>query len=256
MSSSSPSNQQQQQQNDQEKGSKPTKDFVDESSLKLFPERRGDFKFRERWKQIFMFTPDRYRTRCERYVMNAVENSHLVKLMMAALKSSGCEIDVRRHISCDYCARGVTGGYDPTLNQIVVCYNRCNKSMIQGILSHEMLHMFDYCRANFDFDNIRHVACSEIRAANLMHCSIISGMLSGTVSPFNLAKAHAQCVKQKAVASILAVRPEMASEEGWKIVDSVFDVCYNDLEPVGRRIRARSDDPRRAYRERYLMGYD
>ncbi|CAG2184038.1 unnamed protein product, partial [Oppiella nova] len=76
----------------------------------------------------------------------------LVKLMMSALKSHGCEVDIRRHISCECCSSEVTGGYDPHLNQVVICQNRIwNKGIIRGILSHEFLHMFDYCRAKFDF---------------------------------------------------------------------------------------------------------
>lgn len=39
--------------------------------------------------------------KCEQNVYKCVMNSPLVKLMMGALKSSGCEIDIRRHISCE-----------------------------------------------------------------------------------------------------------------------------------------------------------
>ena len=73
------------------------------------------------------------------------------------------EINLRNHFSCEYCAKEVTGGYDPTLNQIVICYNRCGKAFTQGVLSHELIHMFDYCRAEMDFNNIEHIACSEVR---------------------------------------------------------------------------------------------
>lgn len=42
---------------------------------------------------------DKYK--CEQNVYKCVMNSPLVKLMMGALRSSGCEIDIRRHISCE-----------------------------------------------------------------------------------------------------------------------------------------------------------
>jgi inner membrane protease ATP23 len=48
----------------------------------------------------------------------------------------------------------------------------------------------------------------------------------------------------------------MDSKEAWKVVDSVFDKCYNDLEPIGRRVRRNSYDRERAYRERYFYGYE
>ena len=44
------------------------------------------------------------------------------------------------------------------------------------------------------------------------------------------------CVKQKAVLSVLAVR-NVGKEEAERIVDSVFESCYADLEPAGRRLK-------------------
>lgn len=57
--------------------------------------------------------------RCERNIYQCVKTSPLVKLMMGALKSSGCAVDIRRHIACEECAEGVSGGYDPILNQVL-----------------------------------------------------------------------------------------------------------------------------------------
>lgn len=232
------------------------KDFVTEEHLKLFPERRGGYKEKSFLGKVFTGNHDHWRNKCERNVLQAVENAPLVKLMMSALRSQGCPVDVRRHISCEYCASGVTGGYDPQFNQIVVCHNSSTSQTVQGILAHEMLHMFDHCRAYMDFSNVEHVACSEIRAANLFHCSILSGLFSGTVTPVSLSRAHERCVKQKALASVLTSFPDLDKRESVRIILKVFDKCYNDLEPVGRRVRARSKDPDRAYRERFLYGYD
>lgn len=78
------------------------------------------------------------------------------------------EIDLSRHISCEPCGPEVTGGYDPELNQIIVCQNRTGKMLMNGVLAHEMLHMFDYCRAKFDFNNIEHIACSEVLMISLI----------------------------------------------------------------------------------------
>ncbi|KAG5870725.1 hypothetical protein JTB14_017058 [Gonioctena quinquepunctata] len=57
--------------------------------------------------------------KCERNVYKCIKESPLVKLMMGALRASGCAIDIRRHISCEECAPTVSGGYDPLLNQVV-----------------------------------------------------------------------------------------------------------------------------------------
>ena len=34
-------------------------------------------------------------------------------------------------------------------------------------LTHELVHTLDYCRAELDWNNIHHLACTEIRAASL-----------------------------------------------------------------------------------------
>lgn len=224
----------------------------------LYPERRGE-AFKPKWSKILMGiegTENMDKIKCERNVWWCVKNSPLVKLMMGALKSSGCPIDIRRHISCEVCDPSVTGGYDPVMNQIVVCQNMAKKEgMVQGVLTHEMIHMFDYCNNELDFKNIDHLACTEIRAANLAHCSFMSAMFQGDASPINIKAAHKQCVKTKALASVLAVR-NITPEEARKAVERVFPKCYADLEPIGRRIRRNSTDQHRAYMEGPMYGYD
>ncbi|XP_065160443.1 mitochondrial inner membrane protease ATP23 homolog [Atheta coriaria] len=194
--------------------------------------------------------------RCERTVYKCIKTSPLVKLMMGALKSSGCAVDIRRHIACEECSALVSGGYDPVLNQVVVCQNiATNEGMVQGVLTHEMIHMFDYCRNKLDFKNIDHLACTEIRAANLTHCSFMSAWFQGDVSLFNIRQAHQVCVKNKALQSVLAVR-NCSKLEAIDAVERVFPKCYNDMEPIGRRLKRNSDDMYRAYAEGYLYGYD
>nr|XP_042907917.1 mitochondrial inner membrane protease ATP23 homolog [Parasteatoda tepidariorum] len=117
-----------------------------------------------------------------------------------------------------------------------------------------MVHMFDFCRANIDFRNVDHLLCTEIRAANLMHCSFLSAMTMGAASLIRIRKQHQECVKKKALASVAAVR-DLTPEEAQAALDRVFTKCYNDLEPLGRRLRRNSRDIEKVYRERYLYGY-
>jgi mitochondrial inner membrane protease ATP23 len=101
----------------------------------LYPERRGE-SYKAKWSNILMGKEgkeaiDRYK--CEENVFRCIKKSPLVKLMMGALKSSGCEIDIRRHIACEVCDDSVSGGYDPVLNQVVVCQNIArDEGMVQG----------------------------------------------------------------------------------------------------------------------------
>lgn len=115
--------------------------------------------------------------------------------------------------------------------------------------------MFDYCRNDLDFKNLEHLACTEIRAANLTHCSFMSALVQGDASFFAISKTHQNCVKSKALASVLAVR-KISLDEGIEVVERVFPKCYADLEPIGRRIRRNSPDMHRAYAEAPYYGYD
>lgn len=220
----------------------------------LYPERRGT---KPTGVEGFMKGSNNIqKIKCERNVYKCVMDSPLVKLMMNALRSSGCPIDIRRHIACEECSPTVSGGYDPVLNQIVVCQNMAtSKGLVQGVLTHEMIHMFDYCRNDLDFKNIDHLACTEIRAANLTHCSFISAWLQGDASLFHIKEAHQDCVKTKAYQSVVAVR-NISKVEAIDAVERVFSRCYNDLEPIGRRVKRRSEDVYKAYAEAYLFGYD
>ena len=62
------------------------------------------------------------------------------------------------------------------------------------------------------------------------------------------------CVRNKAIMSVLMVR-EMTREEAGSVVDRVFDRCYNDLEPLGRRPRGAPREMEKARSEAYLYGY-
>ncbi|XP_023018742.1 mitochondrial inner membrane protease ATP23 homolog [Leptinotarsa decemlineata] len=194
--------------------------------------------------------------KCERNVYKCVKESPLVKLMMGALRASGCAIDIRRHISCEECAPTVSGGYDPILNQVVICQNTARKEgIVQAVLTHELIHMFDYCRNNLDFKNLDHLACTEIRAANLAHCSFLSAWSSGDASPLNIKEAHQICVKNKALSSVVTSR-NVTQREAMEAIERVFPKCYSDLEPIGRRLRRNSHDMYRAFEDGFYYGYD
>ncbi|XP_069620592.1 mitochondrial inner membrane protease ATP23 homolog isoform X2 [Ranitomeya imitator] len=138
-----------------------------------------------------------------------------------------------RHFSCEDCDGSVSGGFDADTSEIVLCQNNIhNQPHMDRVVTHELIHAFDHCRAHVDwFNNIRHLACSEIRAANLSgDCS-----LSNEISRFNfgLKQHHQACVRDRALRSILAVR-QISREAAEKAVNDVFESCFNDYEPFGR----------------------
>lgn len=195
------------------------------------------------------------RQKCEQSVKWIFEQSDELKLLAGAIKKHGCNFKLSRHVACEMC-EGCHGGYDPDYQQIVVCQNvRPTKNRILSTLMHEMIHMLDYCRAKFDFDNLEHVACSEIRAANLTYCSIADRLQFGSPEPFSLKKTHQYCVQDVAFKSLKAYSPNTNDDELRSIVNKVFPYCYNDLEPFGRRPLNGSHELKHSYRERYHFGY-
>lgn len=37
-----------------------------------------------------------------------------------------------------------------------------NQQAADDVLTHELIHAYDYCKFNYDPDNIRHLACTEV----------------------------------------------------------------------------------------------
>ncbi|KAJ3612097.1 hypothetical protein NHX12_020374 [Muraenolepis orangiensis] len=200
----------------------------DEHGYNLFPERNAKPK-ENSFKQT-MFT---FHHKCKNMLHFALETSPYAKLLLSAMNSSGCTVYKDRHFSCEECDGAVSGGFDANSSQIVLCQNNIHQQAhMNRVVSHELIHAFDHCRAHVDwFNNYKHLACSEIRAANLSgDCNF-----SSELNRFHFGlKGHRQaCVRDRALRSMLAVR-KISREEAGKIVDEVFDSCFNDHAPFDR----------------------
>lgn len=202
---------------------------------------------------ISAYTNIKRKIYCEQTVIQVLESSDELRLLVGAMRKYGCNFRLSRHVACENC-NSCVGGFDPDTSQIVICQNNCSsRGQILNTLTHEMIHMFDYCRAKFDFDNLEHIACSEIRASNLTYCSVLDRLKDGK---FDIKKSHEDCVKETAFKSVAAYAPDTDPAKVAEIVDKVFPVCYNDLEPFGRRPTLGREAMRQSYRERYHFGYD
>lgn len=173
-------------------------------------------------------------TSCEILVTEAL-SSPLVRAMMRGLLEAGCPLNIPRHVVCEPCNNSLAGGYDLLHNQVVLCSEKCTTlAKVTTILSHELVHMYDNCVAKVDWSNKHHLACSEIRAASLAHCSgPISGALEDGGSWMRLSGQHGECVKRKAARSVRAIL-KCSNAEADEAVSQVFNKCYEDTEPVGR----------------------
>ncbi|XP_062238891.1 mitochondrial inner membrane protease ATP23 homolog [Platichthys flesus] len=201
----------------------------EEYGYDLFPERNSP-KYKKGSFAENLFT---FNHKCQIMLQVATDTSPYAKLLLSAMKSSGCKIFKGRHFSCEDCDGTVSGGFDAASSQIVLCQNNIHQqSHMTRVVTHELIHAFDHCRAHVDwFNNYRHLACSEIRAANLSgDCSFSNEVARLN---FGLKEHHQECVRGRALRSILAVR-KISRVEAEKIVDEVFDTCFNDHAPFGR----------------------
>ena len=140
------------------------------------------------------------------------------------MNDAKCPFYLVRHLTCSPCEKSLSGGFDDKNNQIVICQNNCKTyKKVEEVLSHELVHMYDYCTAKIDFENVKHLACSEIRAAALTSCSRHS---------FDY-KSYQSCVKIKASDSV-ALMKNLPKKEALEAVENVFYKCFNDTEPLGR----------------------
>ena len=106
--------------------------------------------------------------------------------------------------------------------------------MIQDAVTHELIHAYDHCRIKMDYGNCYHIACTEIRAANFsLDCKPsrewLRGNLTLTSSLSSFAGHKPKCVRRRALLSLKGV--PFCSKDAETFVDTVFQTCYNDLEP-------------------------
>ena len=225
----------------------------------LYPERKGSRKVYTKYEYMKgKARSEQYKERCGINVTKCLEYSPLVKLMLGALKSQGCITDMfERHFSCDICKEGTEfhnqGGYDDSANQVFVCANNFGKSygVVHGTILRNLITMFDVCTRKVDFNNVNHLACIEIRKANLAGCNFMIHFTRN--NPLAVKEQHASCVANSAI-TVLNSKIDNY-ELAKKSVNNVFSKCYNDLEPIGRRCKD-DVDMKRAYKERYLFGYE
>ena len=96
-------------------------------------------------------------------------------------------------------------------------------------MAHELIHMYDECRFNVDWNNLRHVACTEIRANNLSgDCRYLSELNRGIVS---FAGQHQECVRRRAIESVTANEACPDEATARKVVNEVFESCFKDTRP-------------------------
>lgn len=137
---------------------------------------------------------------CQTMIDRALASSAAVRTLMKAMERAGCPVD-RSFFSCERCSQECQGGYDRERG-VILCQQHMQGSaqLIETTMVHELVHAFDDCRAHVNWTDLKHHACTEIRAANLSgDCSFSQEVARGN---FNLRAQQQKCVRRRAELSV------------------------------------------------------
>jgi len=166
---------------------------------------------------------------CEQQKDYLMNYSPIVVFMLKHLKLSGCEVPPS-NILCAPCDQTRAGGFAPDPGAVVLCSGHFfSQQHMESTIVHELIHMYDHCRFKVDWANLRHHACSEIRANSLSgDCRYTRELTRGFV---RFSKQHQACVRRRAIESVVAnpACPSEAAAE--RAVNEVWESCFNDTRP-------------------------
>ncbi|XP_074125915.1 mitochondrial inner membrane protease ATP23 homolog isoform X2 [Sminthopsis crassicaudata] len=84
-------------------------------SYQVFPERFSEGKPKRGFLATSFCT---HNQKCQLMLLKAVDRSPFVKLLLDAMKRSGCTVYRDRHFSCEDCNGNVSGGFDAATSQV------------------------------------------------------------------------------------------------------------------------------------------
>ncbi|KAK8114308.1 Mitochondrial inner membrane protease ATP23 [Apiospora kogelbergensis] len=198
----------------------------------------GVFHYRESRTTV---NEERDCKRCEDYRDFALQHSPTVRFLREKVEALNGRLD-RDNVVCRRCPARLTedgevhrqsGGFSPG-HGILICSNEVrNRSHLEDTLAHEMVHAWDHLRWKMDWTgdkDLKHAACTEIRA------SMLSGECRWTRESFTrgnwtLTQQFQDCVRKRAVISVMA-RPRCKDDvQAVKAVNQVWDSCFSDTRP-------------------------
>lgn len=183
---------------------------------------------------------------CEEHRNFMFQYSPTVTFMRQEIEKAGGYVSPR-DISCQICPQPKLGGFHPE-HGIQLCANYIpDKWTLNDTLSHELIHWYDNTRFKVNWMDLKHHACSEVRAASLSgECALMTefGKMMMKVSAtdngsevgakkggFRFAKGHQECVKRRAALSVVGHPKCKDMDHAKEVVNDVFRSCFNDTRP-------------------------
>ncbi|EIN14341.1 metalloprotease ATP23 [Punctularia strigosozonata HHB-11173 SS5] len=166
---------------------------------------------------------------CEKWKTFLMNYSPATVFMLKHLNLVGANV-TSEHIQCLPCDFTRSGGFTPELGTVILCQGRFfNRNHMEDTLVHELVHAYDHAKFKVNWNDLRHHACSEIRASSLSgDCKFTREVRRGFMS---FSKQHQACVRRRAIISVQAnpACPDHATAE--RAVNEVWESCFNDTRP-------------------------
>ncbi|KAL6927239.1 hypothetical protein ACO0SA_003534 [Hanseniaspora valbyensis] len=139
-----------------------------------------------------------------------------------------------KHLICDICPDNTKlAGFHPDLG-ILICANQIsssNKFLLESSITHEMIHYYDNMRFKVNLNNLKHHACTEIRASMLSGECAMSFEFFRKFSTFKMFGGFKECVRRRATLSVTNNPNCESPEVAQKVVDEVWNSCFGDTRP-------------------------
>uniref|UniRef100_A0A5S6R485 Mitochondrial inner membrane protease ATP23 n=1 Tax=Trichuris muris TaxID=70415 RepID=A0A5S6R485_TRIMR len=184
------------------------------------------------------------RVNCKYLAENVLQNPVIAHLVNA-IRQCGCNFNFDRDVAYEKCAKKVCGGFDWKRHQVILCTNEnVTEKKVLKALAHELVHMFDSCREGFNLESIHDLACSEIRAANLIHCQPVHWSLADERNSKRQSDSCdiAECIKRTATHSVqllTGINDVVAKQ----VIEKAYTRCYADYEPFWKHLSDRYSSP-------------
>ncbi|KZF21563.1 hypothetical protein L228DRAFT_283712 [Xylona heveae TC161] len=169
--------------------------------------------------------------RCEADRDYLLQYSPIIRFLRTNIQQLSPDSDINAsNIRCRRCDKRQNGGFEPGYG-IQICANEMrNQSHLEDTMAHEMVHAYDHLRFKVDRGNLRHQACTEIRASTLSgECRFTREFF--TRGQWKITEQLQECVRRRATLSMMG-RPGVKDDvHAARVVNEVWDSCFSDTRP-------------------------
>ncbi|KAF2763062.1 mitochondrial inner membrane protease atp23 [Pseudovirgaria hyperparasitica] len=171
--------------------------------------------------------------RCTQTVTSLFKTSPIVRFLRDETRalSGGRHSEIGpAQIHCRRCTTRQSGGFDMDYG-ILLCANHLqSRAQTEDTLAHELVHAYDHLRFDVQRTDLRHQACTEIRASTLSGECRFTREFFGR-RQWKVTQQLQECVRRRATLSLMH-RPECKDEaHASRIVNEVWESCFRDTRP-------------------------